>query len=109
MLLIRGVVKAGREFARRMRNGIAPGERDSFLLAVKDALASVDELLRQKDASERDLPGPSRRAVAYIRQVARTPPHRLPTEPENHHFPKPIRIVSYSPNETHVQLVLVVE
>lgn len=75
---ISGVVRAARRAHERVRQGIPADERAAFLSRLATTVAHVEALCAKNGATPRDLPAPSRRALADLQALARLAPGALP-------------------------------
>lgn len=66
---ISGLVKAAARVREDLRRGIPPEARDEFRDRVRTLVSQVEMLCDENAASVDDLPGPSRKAYAFLRDL----------------------------------------
>lgn len=66
---ISGLVKAADRVREDLRRGIPPEARDEFRDRVRTLVSQVEMLCDEHAASVDDLPGPSRKAYAFLREL----------------------------------------
>ncbi|MEP7336583.1 MAG: hypothetical protein ABI977_02370 [Acidobacteriota bacterium] len=82
MLRIKGLVRAFDRVRAQLQTGLQPGEVEAFKRHVNDVVRDVEAICRQHRTSPDKLPGPSRLAYLFLKELdLNNLPMRQPGEP----------------------------
>ena len=79
MLRVQGLVRSFTRVRAQLQAGIAPSEAAAFRQQVRDVVAQVERLCREYQTRPEELPGPSRAAYQFLKELDLK---RLPSRPE---------------------------
>ncbi len=82
MLRIKGLIRVFNRVRSQLQAGLPPGEVELFKQQVRTAIRDVEEICRQHRATPDQLPGPSRLAYLFLKELdLNNLPLRQPGEP----------------------------